>query len=717
MSKYWTDKEDFKDYINAKDFNDAFDCIEKDVEAKVDRGTSETISAGAVALGDNSVAGAKAFKIMAYNEASKSYTLNSVEGLAVGDSFSLKLHSNYLNVGEITAISGNVVSVDNFKANEEDSFNLFRVANKPTCGTVDFGTGAIALGGDSYAVAKNAVAIGEKLQSRADSSFTEGCENVNDAVTGHVEGFNNAAKGWVDHVEGANNVSTGGACHNEGVNNVTSGWVSHAEGDSTKATATVAHSEGAKTEANAYASHSEGEGTIANGEVQHVQGKFNVVDLNNAYADVVGNGKSDTKRSNAYTLDWNGNAVYAGNVSGKVDGADVSLRSITYKFNDYQLSATNAGRKGTNGGEVFNDYTNNVAKGGGTHAEGIETKADGYGDHAEGVRAKATGGPSHAEGLETRASGYASHAECDKTIASGPASHAEGLETESVGWCSHAEGRGTKATSDIQHAEGKFNILDSAGKYLHIAGNGKSDEERSNAYTLDWQGNANFAGDVSGVVDGQKVSLSSLLAGGSVPSGDFVEKEEGKGLIDENVSKWFKYEENEPGQPGFRRLTISPYLDGAGSGLYDDIYIEAAKTSVEMGHNLTFKHEQGIKFTVDHSSQSGSNYTLDFAPLGTLTLCQNDPMWADYTDIKLDRGNGEVHALSQKVTAQEGKGLVDENLDKCIKNVAYSESTETGAVELNGTIEATAVILKSPNGNRWKLKVNDDGSLSTEAAS
>lgn len=34
------------------------------------------------------------------------------------------------------------------------------------------------------------------------------------------------------------------------------------------------------------------------------------------------------------------------------------------------------------------------------------------------------------------------------------------------------------------------------GEYVHIIGNGQSDEERSNAHTVDWDGNANYAGDV-----------------------------------------------------------------------------------------------------------------------------------------------------------------------------------------------------------------------------
>ena len=60
-------------------------------------------------------------------------------------------------------------------------------------------------------------------------------------------------------------------------------------------------------------SHAEGAGTIASGESQHVQGKYNVEDISNKYAHIVGNGNY-TKQSNAYTLDWDGNAWFAGGV-------------------------------------------------------------------------------------------------------------------------------------------------------------------------------------------------------------------------------------------------------------------------------------------------------------------------------------------------------------------------------------------------------------------
>lgn len=60
-----------------------------------------------------------------------------------------------------------------------------------------------------------------------------------------------------------------------------------------------------------------------------------------------------------------------------------------------------------------------------------------------------------------------------------------------------ALGHGTKSLSDYQVAIGKDNIGDSSNTYAFIVGNGTSNTSRSNAYTLDWQGNGTFAGTVS----------------------------------------------------------------------------------------------------------------------------------------------------------------------------------------------------------------------------
>lgn len=122
---------------------------------------------------------------------------------------------------------------------------------------------------------------------------------------------------------------------------------------------------------------------------------------------------------------------------------------------------------------------------------------------AEGDLTMAEGNSSHAEGYSTKAFGETCHAEGSGTSADGACSHAEGYISSVEGFGSHAEGFATCAYGRGQHVEGEFNIPDEVdevrdrGQYLHIAGNGSWDDQiESNAYTLDWSGNAWFSGDV-----------------------------------------------------------------------------------------------------------------------------------------------------------------------------------------------------------------------------
>ena len=136
-----------------------------------------------------------------------------------------------------------------------------------------------------------------------------------------------------------------------------------------------------------------------------------------------------------------------------------------------------------------------IASGQHSHAEGHQTQATNGRAHAEGDRAVASGDSSHAEGRNTKASGLCSHAEGEDTIASGGHSHTEGQGTKANGRRAHAEGYCTSADSYDQHVQGRYNISDSEDIYAHIVGNGDS-STLSNAHTLDWDGNAWYAGTV-----------------------------------------------------------------------------------------------------------------------------------------------------------------------------------------------------------------------------
>lgn len=132
-----------------------------------------------------------------------------------------------------------------------------------------------------------------------------------------------------------------------------------------------------------------------------------------------------------------------------------------------------------------------------SHAEGGYTEATLDQSHAEGFHSAASGPVSHAEGNYTTASGAYSHAEGNTSIASSANSHAEGYGTTASGANSHAEGSGTIAAGGAQHAGGSYNVADNNNTYIEIIGNGTANNARSNARTLDWSGNATYAGKVT----------------------------------------------------------------------------------------------------------------------------------------------------------------------------------------------------------------------------
>ena len=89
-------------------------------------------------------------------------------------------------------------------------------------------------------------------------------------------------------------------------------------------------------------------------------------------------------------------------------------------------------------------------------------------------------------------------------------SHSEGYYTTASGSCSHAEGGGTIASGDYSHVQGRNNIEDTEGKYAHIVGNGGNRSNRSNAHTVDWKGNAWYAGEI--YIGGTKQDEGKQLA-------------------------------------------------------------------------------------------------------------------------------------------------------------------------------------------------------------
>ena len=267
----------------------------------------------------------------------------------------------------------------------------------------------------------------------------------------HSEGNNTTASNESSHAEGNNTTASGASSHAEGTMAIASGNSSHAECYSTTASGNSSHAECYSTTALGSASHAEGYNTTASGNYSHAEGN------------------SQSKFSNVVTS--------------------------TNPTNDDIIAAWK-GRKFSvaKGVSSHVEGDSNLALGVASHAEGSITTASGNASHAECYSTTASGNSSHAEGFNTTASGSVSHAEGSYTTASGSASHAEGENTTASGFGSHAEGENTTASGAYQHVQGKYNI--DSSDYAHIIGNGQSNN-KSNAHTVDWQGNAWYAGAVA----------------------------------------------------------------------------------------------------------------------------------------------------------------------------------------------------------------------------
>jgi hypothetical protein len=150
------------------------------------------------------------------------------------------------------------------------------------------------------------------------------------AEGGEIFNRGTAATGSNSHSEGLGTTASGSDSHAEGNATKASGWTAHSEGCGTIAAGYYSHAEGNGTKVYGNSSHAEGAATIAAGDYQHVQGKYNVEDSDSKYAFIIGNGTSDTARSNAFAIDWNGK-IYVNNAT---DGVDVS--DVYYNINELQ---------------------------------------------------------------------------------------------------------------------------------------------------------------------------------------------------------------------------------------------------------------------------------------------------------------------------------------------------------------------------------------------
>lgn len=260
-------------------------------------------------LGYYTMTGTRGFSVTSFDTSNKTYTLNSISGLKTGmKCYALIGIQNGSNQSNCTLFSGEITAIDS----TTKTITVSEFIEPSSLGT----------GSNDY-----------KYYIVMDNKFTLGDTTITAFDCSHAEGNSSHAFGDSSHAEGYHAKAIGKASHAEGYYNMASGTASHAEGKYTEASGYVSHAEGNGAIASGSSSHAEGDHTIASGSNQHVEGEYNIEDQTLLH--IVGNGSS-SKRSNAHTIDWSGNAWFAGDVyTGSTSGTNKDSGSKKLATEEY----------------------------------------------------------------------------------------------------------------------------------------------------------------------------------------------------------------------------------------------------------------------------------------------------------------------------------------------------------------------------------------------
>ena len=215
------------------------------------------------------------------------------------------------------------------------------------------GNFAHAEGLGAKAIGRAAHAEGTDTLAQGDASHVEGTRSKSFGNESHAEGYETTTNSHFTHAEGYQTFAGYDENYNYGDDDTHRGEYAHAEGERTRAINYSTHAEGKRTLAAGTASHAGGESSEATGlrsfthgwctkakeTDQFVVGAFNADDPNALF--VVGNGRDESNRNNAFVVDRNGKAYVNGNqVATKADATYTAGNNITITNNQINLNST-----------------------------------------------------------------------------------------------------------------------------------------------------------------------------------------------------------------------------------------------------------------------------------------------------------------------------------------------------------------------------------------
>lgn len=183
-------------------------------------------------------------------------------------------------------------------------------------GSYTLGEGAVAVGSETKASGNNSHAEGISTTASGHDAHAEGNATTASEWAAHAEGYNTVASNQTAHAEGYETTASGYASHAEGFNTTASGTYSHAEGQGSVASGANSHAEGKGTTASNDFAHAEGLNTTASGHDAHAEGSFTTASNNGAHAEgfsTVASGKYSHAEGNR--AEASGDYSHAGGIS------------------------------------------------------------------------------------------------------------------------------------------------------------------------------------------------------------------------------------------------------------------------------------------------------------------------------------------------------------------------------------------------------------------
>ena len=274
---------------------------------------------------NNGTMGGSVSNVTAYPELTDLPSVNGHTIIGAMNSSTLEIAGKIMPVGSTVYVDGEGTTATVGQGAE--IFNDYRTrGNNNANGNVASGAYSHAEGNSTTASGAYSHAEGYKTNVSADRGHAEGnqttvtgtnshAEGISTTASGghcHAEGDRTTASGHRSHAEGEQTTASGNAAHAEGYVTTASGDNCHAEGQGTKAIGYYSHAEGLYTEASGQSSHAGGANTKATQVAQTAIGKYNSPQANTLFE--VGNGSSDSARSNAFEVYQNGDINLMGGI-------------------------------------------------------------------------------------------------------------------------------------------------------------------------------------------------------------------------------------------------------------------------------------------------------------------------------------------------------------------------------------------------------------------